>query len=488
MTTDAPALPAPTDQPDGPSPAGATPPTKPLPTAAGDVGSEPTQSASPAAPASPATPLAPTASPPAPLVPSHPAVTDLTVADGQLVVGGVPLRRLADRVGSTPFFAYDRQRITDRVAEVRAALGGAVRLGYAVKANPMPAVVQHLAGLVDALDVASAHEMHTALDTGTGPEHISFAGPGKTPQEIRSAVAAGVLIELESETEARRVVAAGEELGVTPRVAVRVNPDFAVRGSGMRMSGGPQQFGVDAEQVPDLLASLRGTGVEMSGFHVFAGSQNLDAELIAHAQRATADLVLALAEHAPGPVRYVNLGGGLGIPYFPKDRPVDLARVGESLAAVVADRIAPALPDADVHVELGRYLVGEAGYYVTRVVDRKVSRGRTYLVVDGGMHHQLAASGNLGQVIRRNYPVLIGDRMAPATAPGVDPPATAVDPTEQATVVGCLCTPLDLLADDVPLPRAEPGDLVVVLQAGAYGLTASPTAFLGHPAPAEVLV
>jgi diaminopimelate decarboxylase len=405
----------------------------------------------------------------------HPAVAALPVSGDEVVVGGVTLERLAARVGSTPFFAYDRQRITDRVHEVRTALGDAVRLGYAVKANPMPAVVQHLAGLVDALDVASAQEMRTALDTGTDPAHISFAGPGKTPEEIRSAVAAGVLIELESETEARRVVSAGNELGVVPRVAVRVNPDFAVRGSGMRMSGGPQQFGVDAEQVPDLLRYLSTTGVDMIGFHVFAGSQNLDAELIAHAQRATADLVIALAEHSPSTVRYVNLGGGLGIPYFPKDRPVDLGRVGESLAAVVGDQIGPALPDADVHIELGRYLVGEAGCYVTRVIDRKVSRGRTYLVVDGGMHHQLAASGNLGQVIRRNYPVLVGNRMA-------------AHDLEQATVVGCLCTPLDLLADDVPLPRAEPCDLVVVLQAGAYGLTASPTAFLSHSAPAEVLV
>lgn len=419
------------------------------------------------APASPA----PASPAPAP----HPAVAAMPVSGDEILVGGIPLERLAARVGSTPFFAYDRQRITDRVREVKAALGDTVRLGYAVKANPMPAVVQHLAGLVDALDVASAHEMHTALDTGTDPGRISFAGPGKTPAEIRSAVAAGVLIELESHTEARRVVAAGEELGVEPRVAIRVNPDFAVRGSGMRMSGGPQQFGVDAEQVPDLLSYLGTTGADVTGFHIFAGSQNLDAELIAGAQRATADLVVALAEHAPAPVRYVNLGGGLGIPYFPKDRPVDLARVGESLAAVVADQIAPALPEADVHIELGRYLVGEAGSYVTRVIDRKVSRGRTYLVVDGGMHHQLAASGNLGQVIRRNYPVLVGNRMASSDV-------------EQATVVGCLCTPLDLLADDVPLPRAEPDDLVVVLQAGAYGLTASPTAFLGHPAPAEILV
>jgi diaminopimelate decarboxylase len=404
----------------------------------------------------------------------HAAVDAVPVSGDEIVVGGVPLGLLAARVGSTPFFAYDRQHIADRVAKLRAVLGE-VRLGYAVKANPMPAVVQHLASLVDSLDVASGGELRTALDTGMDARQVSFAGPGKTSAEIRCAVAAGVLIQLESETEARRVVAAGDELGVVPQVAVRINPDFALRGSGMRMGGGPQQFGIDAEQVPALLQFLATAGVDMLGFHVFAGSQNLDAERIGAAQRATADLVISLAQQAPAPVRYVNLGGGLGIPYFPGDRRVDLGRVGRSLADVVGEIIAPALPEAIVYLELGRYLVGEAGYYVTRVVDRKISRGRLYLVVDGGMHHQLAASGNLGQIIRRNYPVLVGNRMA-------------VPEVETVTVVGCLCTPLDLLASDVELPRCEPGDLVVVLQSGAYGLTASPTTFLSHPAPVEVLV
>lgn len=402
-------------------------------------------------------------------------ISSFGTTDGQLRVGGQPLTRLAARVGSTPFFAYDRRLLRERVALLREVMPSRLRLSYAMKANPMPAVVQYLAGLVDSIDVASALEMQIALDTGIGSDHVSFAGPGKTAAEIRQAVAAGVTIELESITEARRIVAAGEELGVRPRAAVRVNPDFAVKGSGMRMGGGPQQFGVDAEQVPSLLADLVPSGLDITGFHVFAGSQNLRGEIIAEAQRKTVDLVLGLAQHLPEPCRYVNLGGGFGIPYFDKDEPLDLQVVAENLHTLVDGVLLEELPEAKPVIELGRFIVGECGVYVTEVVDRKVSRGQTYLVVDGGMHHQLAASGNFGQVIRRNYPLAVGTR--------VDQ-----EPDESATVVGCLCTPLDLLGDKMPFPTAEIGDLVVVFQAGAYGLTASPTAFLGHPAPAEVLV
>jgi len=392
-----------------------------------------------------------------------------------LEVGGVPIDRLAARIGSTPFFAYDRSALSARVELLKETLPGDIDLSYAIKANPMPAIVQHLSGLVDSFDVASAHEMQTALDTTMPADRVSFAGPGKTTAELTQAVAAGVTIEMESAGEARRIVSAGDRLGIRPRVAIRVNPDFQVKGSGMRMGGGPQQFGVDSEAVPALLAELAATDLDVLGFHVFAGSQNLNADILCDAQRQTVELILRLAVDAVQPVRYVNLGGGFGIPYFEKDTPLDLGRMGENLAMLLADALRPQLPEARVVIELGRYIVGECGVYVTRVVDRKVSRGKTFLVVDGGMHHQLAASGNLGQVIRRNYPIAVGNRMTDAA-------------TETATVVGCLCTPLDLLGDNVVLPPAEVGDLIVLFQAGAYGLTASPTAFLGHPSPTEVLV
>jgi diaminopimelate decarboxylase len=405
----------------------------------------------------------------------HAVPTMFDVTGGCLVIGGIPVDRLTERVGGTPFFAYDRQLITARVGLLRSALPSGIHIAYAIKANPMPAVVQHLAGLVDAFDVASALEMKTALDAGMPASQVSFAGPGKTTAELRQAVAAGVIIELESANEAARVAAVGNGLGIRPRVAVRVNPDFQIKGSGMRMGGGPQQFGVDAEQVPSLVKELAQADLEFLGFHVFAGSQNLHADILCEAFGRNVELLLLLAENCPQPVRYLNIGGGFGIPYFEKDRPLELAPIGKVLGELIERAIRPALGGAQVVLELGRYLVGESGVYVTRVVDRKVSRGRTYLVVDGGLHHQLAASGNFGQVIRRNYPLAIANRIQQRQL-------------EKVSVVGCLCTPLDILGDQIELPHADIGDLVAVFQAGAYGLTASPTAFLGHPAPAEVLV
>jgi diaminopimelate decarboxylase len=397
------------------------------------------------------------------------------IASGELLIAGVPLSQLTARVGATPYFAYDRAAMTRRMAELREALGVSVDIGYAVKANPMPAVVQHLVGHVDFLGVASAGEMTTALDAGMPPGFIGFAGPGKTDDELRRAVAAEVLVELESERESRRIAAIGEELGLRPRVALRINPDFAVEGSGIRMGGGPQQFGVDVEQAPALMDQLRELDLPLEGFHVFAGSQNLHAEVLVEAQSRTVDLMLALADKAPEPPTYLNLGGGFGIPYFAKDNALDIARVGEHLRWLADDLLLRALPHARVVIELGRFLVSEAGVYVTRVVDRKASRGKTYLVVDGGIHDHLAALGNVGPLSPRNHQLVIGSR--------ADQPATTT-----ASVVGCSCISLDVLGGDVDLPDASVGDLVVVFHAGAYGHSARPLGFLGHPTPAEVLV
>lgn len=405
----------------------------------------------------------------------HAQNLNFPVVENVLQVGGMPVTRLAERVGSTPFYAYDRRLIADRVAQLRAALPTDVHLHYAIKANPMPAVVQHLAGLVDGFDVASGGELKVVLDTTMPPDKISFAGPGKSERELCQAIAAGIVINLESGRELDRIAAIAVETGYRPKVAVRVNPDFELKSSGMKMGGGPKQFGVDAEIVPELLARMKALPVEFYGFHIFCGSQNLKAEAIIEAQTNTFELARRLAAHAPGPVRLLNLGGGFGIPYFPGEPPLDLAAVGTNLAALMPDARRD-FPEAEFVIELGRFFVGEAGLYVSRVIERKESRGQIFLVMDGGMHHHLAASGNFGQVIRKNYPVLVGNRVEPE---GEAQPASAVGP---------LCTPLDVLGDRMDLGHAREGDLVVVLQSGAYGLTASPIAFLGHPAPVEVLV
>jgi diaminopimelate decarboxylase len=392
----------------------------------------------------------------------------------ELQVGGLPLSLLAERVGQTPFYAYDRALIAARIHAVRQVLPPGVRLHYAIKANPMPALVGWVRTLVDGMDVASAGELKLALDAGADAASIGFAGPGKREAELRQAVASGVLLHVESARELRALADAAQALGRPARVALRINPDFELRGAGMHMGGGPKPFGIDAEQVPALLRGMAPHGLAFEGFHVYPGSQNLRGEVIAESLRRSLDLVLRLAHDAPAPVRHVNLGGGWGIPYFPGEQALDLAPVADALAQVQSD-LARAQPAARLVLELGRYLVGEAGIYVARVIDRKVSRGQVFLVTDGGMHHHLAASGNFGQVIRRNYPVVIGNRLQSPER-------------ETACVVGPLCTPLDVLADRVALAVAQPGDLVVVFQSGAYGATASPQAFLGHPPCPEVLV
>ncbi len=406
--------------------------------------------------------------------PVHAPIPPFPIIDGELAPGGVRLRELAARAGQTPFYAYDRALLDAGYVALREALPAAVRIHFAMKANPMPAVVQHMARLADGIDVASGGELSVALNAGTRSSAISFAGPGKRHAELTQAVAAGVLLNVESPGELERLADISEQLGRHARVALRVNPDFELKKSGMKMGGGPKPFGIDAEQIPGALARVGELGLAFEGFHLFTGSQNLRAEAITEAQRQCFDLALRLADDAPGPVRSLNLGGGFGIPYFPGERHLDLAPVADNLA-MIADHAARALPGAELAVELGRYLVGEAGIYVTRVIDSKISRGHRFLVCDGGMHHHLAASGNFGQIVRKNYPLAIGNRMDDSRR-------------ETCSVVGPLCTPLDLIGDHVELPPAEVDDLIVVFQSGAYGASASPQRFLGHPAPIEMLV
>ncbi len=375
--------------------------------------------------------------------------------------------------GHSPCFVYDFAIVRDKLATLRAALPEGVGIHYAVKANPLAALVAAIAPLVDGLDIASGGEL--ALVRQAAPDvHVSFAGPGKRDSEIEAAIRAGVTLNLESEGEAGRALGIADRLGIRPRLAVRVNPDFALKGSGMKMGGGSAAFGVDAERVPALVRALIAAGADWRGFHIFAGSQALDSDAIIATQAATVALAAKLADTSGAPPPLVNLGGGFGIPYFAGDATVDVVRVGVALGEVLGSR-PDSLSGSRFAVELGRWLVGECGIYLMRVVDRKASRGETFLVTDGGLHHQLAASGNFGTVVRRNYPIAVASR--------VDRPAEEV-----VNVVGCLCTPLDRLGDAVMLPRADVGDTIALFMAGAYGASASPAAFLGQGEAREVMI
>ena len=408
------------------------------------------------------------------LKPAHTPQLDFPVTDDCLFIGGIPLSQLAQQIGSTPFYAYDKNLISKRVQHIRTHFPPEVLLHYSIKANPMPALLQHLQGLVDGFDIASAGELKLVLDTPVKHDQISFAGPGKTDTELEQALTAGVIIHLESENEMFRLARIGDSLGITPQVMVRVNPDFELKSSGMKMGGGASQFGIDSELVPNVLKQIGSLGMNFLGLHIYAGSQNLSSLAIIDAQNKTFEMAINLAQESPQKVQILNIGGGFGIPYFAGESPLDIKPIGENLHQWLP-RLSSKLPDIKVIVELGRYLVGEAGIYVSKVIDRKKSRGKTFIICDGGMNHHLAASGNLGQTIRKNYPVVVGNKIS-----GVQ--------REIVTVTGPLCTPLDLIADKVDLACSQPGDLIVIFQSGAYGLSASPTGFLSHALPREVLI
>ena len=394
--------------------------------------------------------------------------------DGELVIGGKPVSHWAEQAGRTPLFVYSQTRIEQRFADLRDAMPDRLKINYAIKANSFAPLLSFVSNLADGLDIASGGELEMVRATGFDLSRVSFAGPGKRDVELEAAITAGVTLNLESEAEAGRAIAIAERLGLTPSLAVRVNPDFELKGSGMKMGGGAKPFGIDAERVPALIGKIVDAGCNFRGLHIFTGSQALSAEAVIDMQAKVLDCADRLAREADVPLPKLNMGGGFGIPYFPGDEPLDVHAVGQALEAQFA-ALPDTLADAELFIELGRYLVGEAGVYLTRIVDRKVSYGETYLVTDGGLHHQLAASGNFGTVVRRNYPVAIASRFD-------------VQPEEEANVVGCLCTPLDRLADKAHLPRAEVGDLIAVFCAGAYGASASPSAFLGQGPAIEMLV
>ena len=400
-----------------------------------------------------------------------------SVRGNDLVVGGRTVQSLAEEFG-TPLYIYDATVMRRCFAQLKAALTGFADIYFSIKANPNPAVaalfVQHGAGI----EIASAGEYERARQAGAKPQNILFAGPGKRDDELDHVIRNGIgEIHLECFEEIERLETIAARHSKTVAVAIRVNPVASAQGGAMRMGGKPSPFGFDEEQIGDVLSILAGkTHLDLAGLHLFAGTQILEAETLLTQWKHGLDLSARIAAQISRPFRSIDLGGGLGIPYYAGDRTLDLQAIRQGLAPLMAMKAAsPLLRDARIIVEPGRYLAGPGGLYVARVVASKVSRGSRFVVTDGGMHHHLAASGNLGQVMKRDYPVVA--------------PARIAEPRlETCSIVGPICTPLDTLARKVALPKLQAGDLIAVLQSGAYGLSASPVNFLAHPAPAEVLV
>lgn len=396
----------------------------------------------------------------------------------QVCVGNMPLSQIEKLVSNTPFYAYDRQLIINRVKELKQLLPKEISLHYAIKANPYPSLVNMMVEQVAGFDVASKKEMLLALQSGMPAKAISFAGPGKTPDDIDAAIISGVTLHVESSGEIAKVEQAASSLNMKANIAIRVNPKFELKSSGMKMAGGAKPFGIDEEQVAQVINNVDLEHINLLGFHIFAGSQNLNADAIISAQQQTFALAKLLIEHTRKitnkGIDYLNIGGGFGVPYFANDTELDVPLIAQNLTSLI-EQYKSTMGNIELIIELGRYLVAEAGIYVTKVVDKKTSRGTNYLVCDGGLHHHLANSGNFGQVIRKNYPVAIGNKLNQKEH-------------EEVTIVGPLCTPLDILADKVTLPSATVGDYVVIFQSGAYGASASPKDFLSQPQLSEILL
>ncbi len=406
------------------------------------------------------------------------SLKDYSSSSSELIVGNHPLSHIEKLVSGTPFYVYDRQFIINRIKQLTNTLPSEISLHYAIKANPLPSLVQLMATQVSGFDVASKKEMLLAIQTGMPAEKVSFAGPGKTAEDIEAAIIAGVTLHVESVGEIARVELAASKLSLKASIALRINPKFELKSSGMKMSGGSKPFGIDEEQVPEILKGLNLTRINLRGFHIFAGSQNLNAEAIISAQQQTfmlaEELVALSSEITKSKIDYLNIGGGFGVPYFANETSLDVEAIANSLQ-ILLKKHKTLVAGLELILELGRYLVAEAGIYVSKVIDKKVSRGTNYLVCDGGLHHHLANSGNFGQVIRKNYPVAIGNKLKG-------------DVQELVNIVGPLCTPLDILADKVMLPEASMGDYVVIFQSGAYGASASPQNFLSQPQVSELLL
>ncbi|PMG78014.1 pyridoxal-dependent decarboxylase, exosortase A system-associated [Vibrio lentus] len=392
---------------------------------------------------------------------------------GQILIGGKEIKHHVERLGKTPCYLYDRQCIENRVSHLKSVLGNEIDVYYAIKANPIQSILDWLVGKVDGFDISSSGELNKALDAGMPGEKVHFSGPGKQKEELYRSLIAGALINIESEREVEILSEISDEIGTTARVSFRVNPKFETRFSGMVMGGKASQFGIDEEEVPKLIVKAKKKGLNVIGLHYFMGSQVLNSETIINTQKACYESALNIQRETGCSFSIINLGGGFGIPYFKNEVDIDIESVAENLRHISTKAKKDFSSETRIKVELGRYIVGPAGVYVTKVTDKKVSRGSTFVVVDGGMHHHLAATGNLGQFLRKNYPISVDGK---------------IHLSETVNIVGPLCTPLDILATQIETANIEPGDLIAVFASGAYGKSASPADFLSHPSVAEALI
>ena len=373
----------------------------------------------------------------------------------------------------SPLYLYDMGQFRSNIDRLRENLFPESGLFFSMKANPLSEFCSIACKKNCGIEIASGGELELALDSGVASGNIVFTGPGKTEGELLKSIEAQIyMIHAESLREIRIINQLAEKKNRNVPIALRINPNGITSTGKVQMSGTASQFGIEETELVDSLFeeinSLK--NINLSGVHIYMGTSILDAEEICRNTEYSIRLATELSSKYAFKIRYLNVGGGFGIPYFHGEKALDLTALRNGMA-LIKEKYQEQLRETKIFFESGRYLLADCGLFLVRVLYRKESRGNTYLVCDGGANFH-AASAFLGRFVRGNFPMyVLGKKGA----------------EKEFYVTGPSCTPTDLLGQKVMLPSdADEGDIIVIEKSGAYGLTYSPYGFLSHKLPLEI--
>lgn len=400
----------------------------------------------------------------------------LTQQSGKIYLRDLMFEEVAAQY-NTPFYLYDLEAINDKIEGIRQAFGGSLELFYAIKANPNILLLKAIRDKIDGVDIASRGELEISLNTGYEANKISFAGPGKTKQELLRSLEIGIgFISVESIHELREIEELVRMGAPKASILIRVNPLLFIKDFAIKMGGKPTHFGIDEEELCLALQIVKRNpdAFTFKGIHIYSGTQCFSEEQLARNLANTLEIAERVTKDFDMECCVINIGGGFGISYYDHHQGLNLDKLSDLFSAEFIRYQQKTGTNPRIILELGRYLVAEAGIYVTRVVSNKQSRGQLFYILDGGMNHHLSASGNLGATIRKNF--LVRNL------------SHSDNPKITCNLVGPLCTPMDLMGKDVSVESPEIGDLVGFLVSGSYGYSASPLFFLGHELPVELVV
>lgn len=374
----------------------------------------------------------------------------------------------------TPSYIYDGEKLAENYHKLKNALPNFVDVFYALKVNPNISLVKLLRSEGAKTECCSITEMEIALQAGSTPHDIIYLGPCKKEYELKRAIELDVYaIVVESETELKRISNIAGQQGKNVNVAIRINPDFSAKGSPWKMGGRPTQFGIDEKHAFNNFGSYLATpNIIIRGIHVYNGTNILDAQSVYENTKYILELFEKISERYNTFFTMVDVGGGMGVPYFPNQEELDIEEF-KNLMGPLFDNFHNKYPAARIIMESGRFIIGTAGYFAVTVNNIKTNHGSKFVVTDGGTNCHSVAAG-LGRVVKRNFPM-------------INLTASSDAKVEKYQVAGPLCSPDDIIGRNIELAEVTEGDTLVISESGAYGPTSSPGLFHSHGTPVEVL-